>query len=165
VVQPEDLPATFVSFDEGAQTTRDAGPGARADLSRFGRQGGWKARYRQGDRAITTGLLVVESRVDLFTSEKGARQELSAYETEFKSAEEQGDTLPADVDPIGDEAQAVTLVQGTGDGAPRFHTVAWRFRNAVGAVTVQGTGGDFTVDQAVDLAREQQSRLRSAARP
>ena len=49
VLQPADLGSRFLRFDEGAQIAIDVHPGPREDLQRFGRLGGWKARYKRAD--------------------------------------------------------------------------------------------------------------------
>ena len=67
-LQPRDLPSAFERFDEGAQVSLDRVPGPRYDTARFGRQGGWKARYRRAGTTATPGPLVVESRADVFGS-------------------------------------------------------------------------------------------------
>ena len=48
VLQAEDVPREFERFDFGRTAQADLPAGARADPARFGREGGWKARYRRG---------------------------------------------------------------------------------------------------------------------
>ena len=82
VLQPGDLPPGLERFDEGRQAKADQPGGARTAADRFGRLGGWKARYRRTGSATVAGPLVVESRTDLFESDDGAKDELEAFSTD-----------------------------------------------------------------------------------
>jgi hypothetical protein len=162
VLQPDDLGASFSQFDEGKQTKLDAHPGPREDPRRFGREGGWKARYRLV-RPLARGAAVVESRADLFDSTAGARKDLDAYKEEL-DAEIPGSgatTTILTVPRIGDAALAAELRQGPSV----FFTVAWRHGNATASVLVQGMTGTTTLKDAVALAHRQEQRLARAAKP
>ena len=155
VLQPGDLPSSFVRFDEGRQGIADTPGGARGDPDRFGRIEGWKARYRRPGSAETTGPLVVESRADVFESTSGAEDELAATEpsgfTKIEAPE------------LGDEARAFeTLQAGAGEGV-RYYQLAWREDEATGSVLVSGFEGKFVLEDAVELARRQAKRLSDAA--
>src|SRR4051794_39242643 len=76
VLQPPDLPGAFTAFDVGRQVRLDQVAGPRADPSRFGREGGWKARYNRPGSPTTRGPLVVESRADVFKDAAGAAKDL-----------------------------------------------------------------------------------------
>ena len=165
VLQPDDLPETFIRFDEGRIALAEAPEGARSDPGRFGRQAGWKARYRQPSDVAATGPLVVASVVDLFESPNGASQELGAYRTEVEADESAGRRDVIATEPIGDETIATTLVQDAFPDDVRFYTLAWRFRNAVALVSVQGFEGELTLEDAVELARKQQARMEAPALP
>jgi len=162
VLQPKDLGASFSQFDEGKQTTLDAHSGPRHDPSRFGREEGWKARYRRVG-AIARGAAVVESRADLFGSVSGAEKDLDAYRKEL-DAEIPGSgatTTLLDAPRIGDASVAAELRQ-----APLiFFTVAWRDANVTGSVNVQGRTATTTLAGALALARLQERRVARAAGP
>jgi hypothetical protein len=81
VLQPEDVPEGFQRFDEGRIAATDLPPGARRDPARFGRTGGWKARYR----GTAGGVLLIESRIDAFADADGAEQDLDAYAGELRT--------------------------------------------------------------------------------
>src|SRR4051812_42446806 len=51
VLQQKDLPRGFGEFASGPQVRADFHPGPREDPTRFGRVGGWIARYRRADAA------------------------------------------------------------------------------------------------------------------
>jgi hypothetical protein len=165
VLQPSDLPPVFERFDEGPQGAADAPAGARADPARFGRQGGWKARYSREATTDTTGPLVVESRVDLFESEDGAEDDLEAYRQEFAEAAADPSRGQAEVLPppeLGEGAAAWTLRE-IGVMDVRYFTVAWRTRNVTASVRLSGLEGKLTLEDALEIARRQQDRIAVAA--
>jgi hypothetical protein len=139
VLQPSDLGAGYMRFDEGRQLRADMAP-PRDDPRRFGRTAGWKARFR--------GDTIVESRVDLFESGDGARRDLDAY----RSVVSNGTAVD-----VGDDA----IAQRQDQGEVRFFTIAWRTRNATASLTVSGAG--VRLEDALALARRQQTRLDRAA--
>ena len=158
VLQPRDLPAIWVQFDEGRQIRADAPPGRRADPSRFDRQGGWKARYRRPGSATTRGPLVIESRADLFATGDGAEQDLDVLEQELDASLGQG-ARRIEVPGVGEEVVAATARQGR----VRFYAIAWRQQNVVAAIRVNGFGSSLTVDDAMRLARRQEQRIEGVA--
>ncbi len=155
VLQPEDLPPVFLRFDEGRQGRADQPLGSRGDPARFGRQGGWKARYRRPGTPATRGALVIESRADRFKSSSGAKKELAAIELS------QSDELPKPR--LGDEARAVTFLQGPAGAGVRFYLVAWREDNLTASILINGFDGKMTLQDALSLARKQQGRIAAAA--
>ena len=159
VLQPRDLSAAFERFDEGAQASLDRVPGPRFDTTRFGREGGWKARYQRAGTASTPGPLVVESRADVFAHSSGAGDDLAAYRDQF--AHSVGAHL-LHVPVLGDEAVAMTQLRA---GTPRTRTysIAWRVANATGSVTANGFDGRFTFAQAIALARAAERHMARAA--
>ena len=161
VLQPADLGRAFDQFDEGKLVRADIHPGPRADETRFGHQGGWKARYKRSGSTATRGPLVIESRADVFEDAGGAEKDLDAYRAEFEGEVETAGNAATlvDVPQVGEETVARTLGQGTGSFAVRFYTVAWRYRNATASVLVQGFRGKLTMRDALALARKQQRRL------
>jgi hypothetical protein len=154
VLQPSDLPGAFSRFDEGAQVQADAVTGPRHDPVRFGREGGWKARYHRAGTGATRGALVVESRADVFGDAGGAGKDLDAYRAQL--AQLRGRRLAAPK--LGEAAVASTQLQA---GGIRFYTIAWRDRNTTASVTVDGFDGKVTLDDALALARLQERRLRT----
>ena len=165
VLQPADLGRAFDQFDEGKLARADIHPGPRADETRFGHQGEWKARYKRSGSTATRGPLVIESRADVFEDAGGADKDLDAYRAEFEGEVETAGNAATlvDVPQVGEETVARTLGQGTGSFAVRFYTVAWRYRNATASVLVQGFRGKLTMRDALALARKQQRRLVRAA--
>jgi hypothetical protein len=159
VLQPGDLPRAFIRFDEGRQTRTDQPGGTLADVERFGRQDGWKARYRRPGSPATKGPLVVESKVDVFDDSGGANKELEAERDAIVEGLHVTDPAPK----LGDESFLATGTQGSGQFKVRFYLVAWRHANAMASVLANGFEPKLTREQVVALARKQQSRLAAAA--
>jgi len=158
VLQPSDLPKTFVRFDEGRQTRIDQPGGTLAEVDRYGRQDGWKARYRRLGSAAAKGALVVVSKVDLFGDSGGAEKELAAARDDVV----EGLRVEGDAPELGDESFVATGTQGSGRFAVRSYLVGWRHENAAATVLANGFEGKFTREQAIELARKQQARLAAA---
>ncbi|HKG10750.1 MAG TPA: hypothetical protein VKB07_09265 [Gaiellaceae bacterium] len=158
VVQPSDLPNAFIRFDEGRQTRIDQPGGTLAEVDRYGRQDGWKARYRRPGSPATKGPLVVESKVDVFGDSGGAEKELAAERDDVV----EGLRVEGDAPDLGDESFVATGTQGSGRFAVRSYLVAWRHENAAATVLANGFEGKFTREQAIELVRKQQARLAAA---
>ncbi len=156
VLQPSDLTAAFTRFDVGRQVRADLPSGPRGDPRRFGREDGWKARYRRAGSPNTRGPLVVESRVDIFESEQGAGEDLEAH----RAAESTSGSSQSLADPaIGDAAFASTILQGAAGSRVRFYLIAWRDENVTASVFVNGFDGKISLAEALALARRQQRRI------
>ena len=156
VLRPQDLGGPFQQFAGGKQGHLD-NQAPRDDPTRYGREGGWIARFNRSGNTKTQGPLVVESRADLFKSSAGAKTDLRAYRELFASpALSQRSVVP--VPKIGDDAIGQTFVQ-PGTKPLRFYRIAWRYRNATAAVTVEGFDGKVRAADAIGLARKQQRRL------
>jgi hypothetical protein len=161
VLQPADVPA-YAQFDEGRQTKLDALPGPRKDTARFGREGGWKARYRRS-ALDGRGPSVVESRADLFGDVSGAKHDLAAYRKQLETPiPGSGATTRVLGTPrVGDDAVAVEIRQGPAV----FFTIAWRTSNATASLTAQGQAKTTSYADALGLAQRQARRLQRAAKP
>jgi hypothetical protein len=157
VLQPADLPS-FSQFGVGAQVAADAHAGPRKDPARFGRLGGWIARYRPSDAGARSGPLVVESRADLFPSTSAAKQDLDAYDAEYETTIARAGGKKLGAVAVGDEARAFTF----GGGADFFYVVTWRTANGTASVLVEGSA--VTLDDAIALARKQSARISGATR-
>ncbi len=157
VLQQRDMGPAYSKFSSGPQVLLDTQGTLRADPGRYGRKGGWIARYRRVGPAAAGGPLVVESRADVFGGADGAKTDLRAYgDVLAKTAGSQLRTLR--LPPIGAAALGVTFLQA-GAKPVRFFTIAWRDRNATASVTVEGFGGRVTLAEAVALARKQEARI------
>jgi hypothetical protein len=158
VLSSDDVGSGFTQFDRGAQRQVDFSP-PRDDPSRFGRKGGWKARFSRSGTPKTKGPLVISSLADLFGSAKGAGDDFALYKqslTEFTTTGGKLLTAPG----LGDESQAVTYRQGLGANTVSYYVIAWRD----GAVTasVNLNGFKLTWPEALALARKQENRIRAA---
>lgn len=161
VLQPPDLSRVFIRFDEGPQGTADQLVGS-ADMSRFGRQGGWKARYRRPGTTETKGPLVIASLVDFFESSEGAKENLVAIRSELEDGE-----LPwksAGSPALGDESVAASFEQGTGATRVAYFRIAWRRDNVTASLEVNGFHGKVELADGVELARKQSNRIDRATK-
>jgi hypothetical protein len=161
VLQPEDLPRSFVRFDEGRQIAADLPTGARADPARFGRRDGWKARYRRAGTLQTTGPLVIESKADLFDSSHGAEDDFDAARADTDESEPEWQ--PIGEPGLGDESFAATLLEGTETSGVRFYQVVWREDNATASLNANGFARGLALEDVLELARAQERRIEAAA--
>lgn len=154
VLQRADLPPSFAAFYQGPQLSADQ-TGARSDPRRFGRTGGWIARYNRGGSPRTNGPLVVASRVDLFKDARGAKRDLELYPAQL----EQAGAKKIDAGILGDQAFGVVMLQ-TGAVDVRSYAIAWREHNATAELELNGF--KLSRFEALALARKQELRLRNA---
>lgn len=157
VLRPADVGPAFQSFYDNVQTHLDNDATPRADPAHDGREGGWVARYRRAGSPKTQGPLLVESRVDVFKSSGGAKDDLDLYRRLLSSGPGSQRRRLA-VGSLGDDAVGTTFLQAGGMPV-RFYRIAWRYRNATASVTAEGFDGHITAADAVGLARKQQQRL------
>ena len=127
--------------------------GARRDPARFGRTGGWKARYRAAGSGAGSGMLLIESRVDAFRDSEGAERELDAFRAESGGEDAR----------VGDEALVTTSRQQAEPRAISFTTVAWRQGTVTATVLVQGYEDALVTDALLELARKQEKRIERAS--
>lgn len=155
VLQLADLPAVFTQFDEGRQALSETTGAFRRNSGRFGRLGGWKARFRRSGTQTTPGPLVIESRADVFRDEEGAARDLGAYRKELDQAVQTTEgrllTLPA----LGSESVGMTFREDR----VRFFRIAWRHANATALLFVNGFDKRLDLADVLALARKQQRRL------
>ncbi|MDX6511540.1 MAG: hypothetical protein QOE36_1044 [Gaiellaceae bacterium] len=159
VLQPSDLSKVFDRFDEGRQIRADFHPGPRAKPDRFGRQDGWKARYKRAGGATTPGPLVIESRADVFGDSGGAKKDLDAYAEEFSGT---GGARPVDAPKLGDGSRAFEIGQGTATSGVTYYLIAWRDGRFTASLNVSGFTGRVTFADALALARKQEAHLAAA---
>jgi hypothetical protein len=154
VLQQADLPREFAQFDEGEQALTDTPGGRRADPGRFGREAGWKARYRRAGSRQTVGALVVESRADLFETAGGAEDDLGAAREEVADADLEW--MPIDEPGLGQESFAATVVLA----GVRYYKVFWRDANVTASLDVNGF--KLALGDVLALARKQERRIADA---
>lgn len=161
VLAGHDLPARFQTFAEGPTATLDTQGTPRSSLQRFGRKGGWVARFHHNGTATTKGPLVIVSAVDVFGKASGAKDDLGAYRLQFDRAMASLGAKPVIVGDLGDEAAAISAVQPGGKPVRSF-IIAWRERNATGSVTANGFEGQIQLRDVLRLARIQEARMARA---
>lgn len=160
VLRRQDVGNRFVPFYSGRQTQLDTQGTPRSDQSRFGREGGWIARYRRNGAPAANGPLVIESRADLFSGSGGAGKDLELYGRQLASPPG-SHAQPLQLPKIGDATLGSTFVE-PGGKALRFYAIAWRYRNATASITVEGFDSHVRLGDAIRLARRQQARLARA---
>jgi hypothetical protein len=157
VLRRADLGSGFSAFYVGPQSRLDTQGTTRADGSRYGRTGGWIARYRRAGSTTTRGPLVVESRADLFRDVEGAKADLAAYGAEFARTPA-SHVKPIALSSLGADAVGVTFVQ-LSSRPLRFFRIAWRDRNATASILVEGFDGRIALAEALRLVRQQEVRI------
>lgn len=163
-LQPEDLaqlgPA-FEPFDVGPTQILDVLPAPQSAPDRFGRIGGWKARYRQGPD-VTTGILVIDSRIDLFPDAGAAASDLAAYAARYSTqAGPARATISTPSLGQGATMSTTVLVDQT---HVRTATIAWRQGSFTGQVVASALGDVDPAAAAQMLAAAIDQRM-SAATP
>ena len=158
VLRQKDVGGAFASFYDGPQVNLDNAGTVRADPQRYGREGGWIARYHRGGSPSTRGPLVIESRVDIFKDAAGAKTDLLAYSDVLKKMP--GAHLLRLTQQIGDGAVGVTFSQASAKPL-RFYRIAWRDRNVTASVILEGFDGHLGLDQAMTLALNQERLIAS----
>jgi hypothetical protein len=159
VLHDDDLAAPFSPFYVGAPTHLDTAGTSRANATRYGRKGGWIARFHRAGSPQTRGPLVVESRADVFGGSDGATRDLAAYRRDFAAVP--GDSAVSEVPRVGEETTAWTSLRA-GTLSTRFYRIAWRDRNVTASIVVDGFADKVTLADAVRLARAQELRIGAA---
>jgi hypothetical protein len=159
VLQARDLPSAFVQFDGGKQVSADNTGDGRMDPQRFGRLGGWKARYRRTGGGQSDGPQIVESRADVFEDGGGAERDLDAYRSDLNELAGPSDAGALEAPTLGDEAFALTRAQGSGRARIRLYTIVWRDANVSASLSATGFDGRFTAEQVLAFARAQARRI------
>jgi hypothetical protein len=161
VLQPADFPKVFTQFDEGPVRSADTPPGPRGDPQRFGREGGWIARYRRHGSPATTGPLVVESRVDVFEDASGAEEEFDAYRDELEGQVGAGARW-VEPEGLGGDAVGIAPTSGGVANSVRFFRLVWQDGNVAASLAVNGFRG-LRLAHVLELARKQQQRITRAS--
>jgi hypothetical protein len=156
VLKAADLPAGFEAFAKGPTASLDVQGTTRADLTRFGREGGWVERLRREGHG--PGLALVVSTVDVFKDGKGAEADITAYGDELARQRENGLAQRVRPPQLGDGAIGARL---SAPGGEQAFTIVWIDRNASASVTAFGFGKVTLADVAA-LARRQQAKLAHA---
>ena len=161
VLAQSDVGKDFTQFDKGKQRLADLTP-PRDKPDRFGRKGGWKARFSRPGSHKTQGPLVISSLADLFGSAKGARDDFALYRDALGQFVSTGGRPIAAPD-LGDESYAITYRQGVAPNAVRYYVIAWRDGSVTASLNMNGFEDRFSREQALELARMQDERIRAAA--
>jgi hypothetical protein len=157
VLQARDLPLGFAKFEAGKQVMADVTGRRRTDPERFGRRGGWKARFRRTGSQSADGPQLLESRADVFESTRGAEKDFEAYRGDLQ--ELAGAKGGLDGPALGAESFALTRAQGSGRSRIRLYIVVWREGNVTAAVIATGFEGRISLAQVAELADDQARRI------
>jgi hypothetical protein len=161
VLTQSDVGKDFREFDRGQQMQADFTP-PRNDQKRFGRTGGWKARFTRPGTAATEGPLQVSSLADTFGTAMGAHQDFTLYQQALGQFVTTGGRILA-APGVGEESAAVTYKQGFKPHVFRYYVLAWRQGKVTGSVSVSGGEGKLTWAQALDLAHKQVKDIAAAS--
>ena len=114
----------------------------RADPARWGREGGWNARYRGG--IGRPRALVVESRADLFdsTAERSTTFWRTVTTSRARPGRSRRSATPAVAHPRRRRGRDDDRAAGHRRRS-RFYRIAWRDHNATASVIVEGFAGKF----------------------
>jgi len=152
-----DVGNPFVQFDSGVLERREFAP-PRDDPTRFGREGGWKSRFRRHGSPATSGPLVIESMIDLFDEQSGAKEDFKLYRESLEElATGAGGEAVAAPSGLGDEDFATTYVQGLAPTRVRYYSIAWREDNVTALVSPAGS--------TASSASSRSSPSRASSRP
>jgi hypothetical protein len=162
LLQREDVSSIFKRLEAGPETIADLG-GNEANGTRFGREGGWKARYRRVRDVSAPGAYILDSRAEVFKGSDGASKSFDSV----RSAIEKSPLLvPRHVEiftpNVGAEAFGATVVQRPGRRAVRLVTIIWRNGNVKASLSANGFADQLSVDDVVALARAQDRHIRDA---
>ena len=160
VLQDADVGDTYGLFDRGRQGRADVFGHDTVDPARHGRIGGWKSRYRRLNGSRAPGVVVIESKVDVFSDTDGAKQDFKEVRDAVKRDYLVDDRHLRPLE-LGDETITATAGQGSGEFATRFYVVAWRDGNAHAWVLVNGLE-PLAFSDVARLARAQAARLNAA---
>jgi hypothetical protein len=159
VLRQKDLLPVFSAFYLGKELGSDV-TSSRRDPGRFGRRGGWTARYRRAGSPTTKGPLVIASRADLFADSGGAKKDLNLLAQSLRALPRTKALLPR----LGNDAFGIEQRQGSGRLSVVSYSLVWRRANATAAIDANGFVGKFTLGDALALARKQDARMRSFVR-
>ncbi len=162
VLQPSDLPSQLArfSFEREIRSEQDAVLGG--DPTRFGRQGGWVARYRRRGNPRAQGPLTVVSTVEMFGRSASASRYLGAQEEREKTSAPTAGLKKVSVPSIGAESHALASARAP-RGSVRYVVVTWRDGRFVGSVAASGYAELMSVLDVVALARSQEKRVEKTA--
>ncbi len=162
VLQPSDLSPTLSRFSFGRELRSEQSPVFSGDPSRFGRQGGWIARYRRRGNPKAHGPLTIVSAVEMFGRSAGASQYLGAQEKREKTSASAAGLKEVSTPSIGAESHALASARAP-RGSVRYVVVTWRNGRFVGSVAASGYAELMSARDVLALARSQEKRLERAA--
>ena len=161
VLQSSDLPDYYDLAGAGRPVGNELREVDRTDPTRFGRKGAWSARFKQFAFSARPGPFEIHSRVDLFTSSRGAKKDFDAYrrtsETLLQLGQEQKSGFESAN--VGDEGFVNSVVDGTGSNATRYVLVVWRDRNVTASVNANGFVRKTTLGDVLEIARRQERHI------
>lgn len=163
VVLPGDLAllgdVEYHQFDGGPVGRADILPPPRDDTARFGREAGWKARYRRDDPSDEKGILVIGSRVDSFQAPGGAKSELELIADEAQARAASGAVRLLETEGVGDASIVLTYEQAAAGRSVVYYEYYWRSGRYSASVVLSGFEGELSIADAVLLARAVQARI------
>ena len=159
VLQEADLPA-LKQYASEHQVRSELDPVLERDPTKFGRQGGWTARYQ---RPTTSGRgpLTESSIATVFSDAHGARKYVAAVKGNQERTNIAAGLKEVEVPALGDETVAVASAKAPSRSV-RSVLITWRDGRFVGSVTALGFAQQMNVADVVALARKQEKRIAAA---
>lgn len=158
VLQPSDVP-NLERFANTREVSSEQSPALGGDPERFGRQGGWVARYRGSGAA--NGPLLLASTVEMFDAADGAGKFFGEQRTRDKRVEAATGLTSVDIPRVGDESYAYATPHAR-PGTIRTVLVTWRDGRFVATALANGFAERMPVGVVPALVRRQDRRLAEA---
>jgi hypothetical protein len=158
VLQSSDLSRRYSVFAAGKETHGELAPALRGDEHRFGRQGGWVARYRTTSRSPAHGALTLVSTADVFAGSSAAGKYFGAVRKYDQQTAPATGLKDEPIPRVGDEARAVASPPGP-PRSVRIFVVTWRDGRIVATVSATGFARSLRLADVLALVRRQESRI------
>jgi hypothetical protein len=158
VLQPSELPG-LERFANAREVSSEQSPVLGGDPARFGRQGGWVARYRVSGAA--NGPLLIASTVEMLDGGGGAGKFFGELRKRDQRVEGATGLTSVDLPRVGDESYAYATPHAR-PGTIRTVAVTWRDGRFVATAFANGFAERMSVRDVLALARRQDRRLADA---
>ena len=165
-VQALDLPVKVVLITAGyrsnAQAAREDHAPPVAQLRRWGRTNGYRVEFRpslarRGEYGFTSG-------VEMFRSLKGTKEAMQHLLAVYGRESASGLRPTAIQGSIGDDAHGYTVSLTLENTTYEYIVIFWRYRTALGHLSISGRAKDVKLVDALRLARAQQAHMKDAFR-
>ena len=124
--------------------------------------GAWESKFKRVSFA-GPGPYVIVSRAELFKTANVATKQLDDFRSVIQQSPRfAGHGVRMSAPDVGEEAIAITALQGKGARTLRFVSVIWRDRNVMASLSGNGFAQTMSVDDVLALARSQDRHIHDA---